>query len=184
MLRIGMMLMASGIPIVVSLVEPASTKSTQILQQLWHSELQSSVLARRARATFDCEWSRYVVRSYARLDGATAHEHLVVQISRQEPAVFQTIRAISMQNLSTQQREIALAIALGRSNLEISKLLSISVNTVAYHLKQLYLKLGVHDRVAVIERLNEVRSGQTASTAIALGPNNPPAPVENDVEFA
>jgi len=55
--------------------------------------------------------------------------------------------------LSPQQREIALLIAQGKSNQEIAEGLGVSGNTVAYHIKQLFLKLDVHDRAGAVERI-------------------------------
>jgi FixJ family two-component response regulator len=42
---------------------------------------------------------------------------------------------------------------LGKSNQEIAEGLGVSGNTVAYHIKQLFLKLNVHDRAGAVERI-------------------------------
>ena len=44
----------------------------------------------------------------------------------------------------------------GLTNQKISSELEISVNTVKYHLKNLYKKFGVSNRVEVINRYNEL----------------------------
>lgn len=46
-------------------------------------------------------------------------------------------------------------VAKGLSNSEISKTLTISVNTVKFHLKNIYKKLQVHNRIAAINALNQ-----------------------------
>jgi DNA-binding CsgD family transcriptional regulator len=70
------------------------------------------------------------------------------------------VEAMGRLALSPQQREIALLIAQGRSNPEIAEGLGVSGNTVAYHVKQLFLKLDVHDRAGAVERI----AGATAGT--------------------
>jgi DNA-binding NarL/FixJ family response regulator len=49
--------------------------------------------------------------------------------------------------LSERQREVLEQIALGRSNDEIAQTLFISRNTVKFHLREIYSRLGVHNRV-------------------------------------
>jgi DNA-binding NarL/FixJ family response regulator len=49
-------------------------------------------------------------------------------------------------DLSPQQREVALMIALGLTNAAIAEKLDVSVNTAGYHVKQVFAKLDVHDR--------------------------------------
>lgn len=55
-------------------------------------------------------------------------------------AVFQT--------LTSKEREIALLLKEGYLNGDIANELSISVNTVKAHVKKIYLKLGVNNRIA------------------------------------
>lgn len=50
--------------------------------------------------------------------------------------------------LSIKEREILLRILEGRSNWTIAQLMSVSENTVKFHLKAIYNKLGVSSRVA------------------------------------
>jgi LuxR family maltose regulon positive regulatory protein len=47
-------------------------------------------------------------------------------------------------------------IAAGRSNPEIAELLYLSLNTVKWHAKNLYAKLGVSNRVEAITRAQEL----------------------------
>ena len=51
--------------------------------------------------------------------------------------------------LSAQQREVALMIALRQTNAEIAGKLGVSVNTAGYHVKRVFAKLDVHDRSEV-----------------------------------
>lgn len=56
-------------------------------------------------------------------------------------------------SLSPRQREIAELICDSKSNEEIASDLGITTNTVRMHVKLLYEKLGVHDRVGVAMKL-------------------------------
>lgn len=49
--------------------------------------------------------------------------------------------------LSERQREVLRLLAAGRSNDEIADCLYISRNTVKFHLREIYMRLGVHNRV-------------------------------------
>src|SRR6185437_10365620 len=113
--------------------------------------------------TLDTRWGRHVVRAYWLDDDHASPEALVgIRIQRQEPMILRFVEAMGRLPLSPQQREIALMIAQGRSNQEIADDLGVSGNTVAYHIKQLFLKLDVHDRAGAVERI-------AAGTALARG---------------
>jgi DNA-binding CsgD family transcriptional regulator len=108
--------------------------------------------------TFDTKWGRFLLRAYWLDDDYEAADALVgVRIQRQEPMIIRFVQAMVRLPLSPQQREIALMIAQGRSNKEIAEGLGVSGNTVAYHIKQLFLKLDVHDRAGALERITAPR---------------------------
>lgn len=110
--------------------------------------------------TLDTKWGRHILRAYWLDDDPFAPESLVgVRLQRQEPMILRFVEAMGRLPLSPQQREIALKIALGKSNQEIAEGLGVSGNTVAYHIKQLFLKLNVHDRAGAIERITSGESG-------------------------
>jgi LuxR family maltose regulon positive regulatory protein len=58
--------------------------------------------------------------------------------------------------LSDRELEILRLIAAGRSNPEIAELLYLSLNTVKWHVKNLYGKLQVHSRVEAVARGQEL----------------------------
>jgi DNA-binding CsgD family transcriptional regulator len=104
--------------------------------------------------TLDTKWGRHLMRAYWLDDDHVSPGALVgVRIQRQEPMILRFVEAMGRLPLSPQQREIALMIAQGRSNQEIAEGLGVSGNTVAYHIKQLFLKLDVHDRAGAVERI-------------------------------
>jgi DNA-binding CsgD family transcriptional regulator len=104
--------------------------------------------------TLDTKWGRHLLRAYWLDDDYQAADALIgVRIQRQEPMILRFVQAMGRLPLSPQQREIALMIAQGKSNQEIAEGLGVSGNTVAYHIKQLFLKLDVHDRAGAVERI-------------------------------
>ena len=67
--------------------------------------------------------------------------------------------------LSGRQREVLELLALGRSNDEIARRLFISRNTVKFHLREIYSRLGVRNRVEaarVARRMSSDASGLVA----------------------
>jgi DNA-binding CsgD family transcriptional regulator len=109
--------------------------------------------------TLENKWGRHVLRACWLDDDPGASDALIgVRVQRQEPMILKFVEAMARLPLSSQQREIALKIALGKSNQEIADGLGVSANTVSYHVKQLFHKLDVHDRAGAIERIS---SGNT-----------------------
>jgi LuxR family maltose regulon positive regulatory protein len=64
--------------------------------------------------------------------------------------------AALIEPLTEREREILRLIAAGRSNPEIAELLYLSLNTVKWHAKNLYGKLGVGNRVQAAARAEEL----------------------------
>jgi DNA-binding CsgD family transcriptional regulator len=113
--------------------------------------------------SLDTKWGRHVLRAYWLDDDHEAADALVgVRIQRQEPMILRFVEAMGHLPLSPQQREIALMIAQGQSNQEIAEGLGVTGNTVAYHIKQLFLKLDVHDRAGAVERITGGRRAGSA----------------------
>jgi DNA-binding NarL/FixJ family response regulator len=59
--------------------------------------------------------------------------------------------------LSERQREVLALLALGRSNDEIARRLFISRNTVKFHLREIYSRLGVRNRVEATRAARHAR---------------------------
>jgi DNA-binding NarL/FixJ family response regulator len=55
-----------------------------------------------------------------------------------------------LEKLSPKEQKVALLVCEGLNNIEISNSLNISVNTVKTHLKKIYEKLNVKDRLALV----------------------------------
>ncbi len=113
--------------------------------------------------TLDTRWGRHILRAYWLGDDHEAADAPIgIRIQRQEPMILRFVHAMASLPLSPQQREIALMIAQGRSNQEIAEALGVSGNTVAYHIKQLFMKLDVHDRAGALERIASGQAGLAA----------------------
>jgi len=107
----------------------------------------------------DTKWGRHVLRAYWLDEGQSPEALIGIRVQRQEPMILRFVQAMGRLPLSPQQREIALLIAQGKSNQEIAEGLGVSGNTVAYHIKQLFLKLDVHDRAGALQRIAAGTSG-------------------------
>jgi DNA-binding NarL/FixJ family response regulator len=63
------------------------------------------------------------------------------------------VDALSGLELTPQQREVAVGLAKGSSNRELADVIGVSINTVAYHVKQLFRRLDTHDRQQMIAKV-------------------------------
>jgi DNA-binding NarL/FixJ family response regulator len=61
-----------------------------------------------------------------------------------------TITSDPLEVLTARERELLAALANGWTNLQIAARIGISANTVKYHLKNLYDKLGVNNRAMAV----------------------------------
>ena len=59
-------------------------------------------------------------------------------------------------SLTKRELEILILIAAGLKNKEIAEQLVISLNTVLYHIKNIYSKLGVNKRTQAIAKAKEI----------------------------
>lgn len=99
----------------------------------------------------DTVWGRFVLRAYSIADSPQVVEAgIAVRIQRQEPALLKFVDALGDRGLTPMQREVAVGLAKGCSNREIATALRISINTVAYHVKELFQRLDAHDRRQMI----------------------------------
>jgi DNA-binding CsgD family transcriptional regulator len=102
----------------------------------------------------DNTWGRFVLRAYAISDGPfDGTARFAVRIHRQEPMLLRFVGALGELGLSPKQREIAAGLARGATNQELAEALGVSVNTIAYHIKQLFARLDTHDRQEMIGKV-------------------------------
>lgn len=106
------------------------------------------------RTVIDGPWGRFLVSAYALDDDATTpNARAAIHIRGQQPMILKLAEAMGRFDISPQQREIALLLAQGRSNQQISEALRLSVNTVAYHIKRLFARLEAHDRADAVAKM-------------------------------
>jgi DNA-binding CsgD family transcriptional regulator len=113
----------------------------------------------------DTAWGRFTVRAFRLEDErGRRREQLALLIRREETRALSLVRGTANTELSPQQREVALLLAQGKSNPEISELLGLTLNTANYHVKQVYLRLQVNNRESVQAQLLK-----RAHVAVAAG---------------
>jgi DNA-binding CsgD family transcriptional regulator len=171
-----LLLLATGCAVSPATLQSAPLAMRRMLQDLSGpaSVWQETSIRQVVRDTI---WGRFVLRAY-RLgeDGKTDELLFGIHMKRAQPARLRFVNAMGALPLSPQQREIALMIADGRSNRDIASRLSVSVNTVAYHIKQLFFKLQVHDRAGLLERI----AGCERLTTVRAPVTHPnPAPIQS-----
>ena len=102
---------------------------------------------------FQSAWGRFVCRAYW-LDGDGSEECLIgVTVQLQTPLPIPLLAGAKRMHLSTQQKQVVLLLARGQSHSEIARNLNVSINTVGYHVKQIYNKLNAHDHNEMVSRL-------------------------------
>jgi two-component system response regulator DevR len=79
--------------------------------------------------------------------------------------IRQSAQSSPLAQLSPRQREVLELIALGMDNDQIATRLYISRNTVKFHVRTIYRRLGVHNRVEAARVLVGVGNGSRAASA-------------------
>jgi DNA-binding CsgD family transcriptional regulator len=108
--------------------------------------------AKKSLHVVNSAWGQFAFRHHE-LSGVTGNTATALVLSRLAEASVRLTEGAARLDLSTQQREVALMIALGHTNAEMAEKLGVSVNTAGYHVKQVFAKLGVHDRADVARSL-------------------------------
>ena len=99
-------------------------------------------------------WGRFVLRAYAVGDGPLdADANIAIRIQRQETKILKFVDALNGLELSPRQRDVAVGLARGASNRDLAATMGVSINTVAYHVKQLFERLDSHDRQHMIAKV-------------------------------
>lgn len=107
------------------------------------------LLAARASSnashTIESSWGRFSFRLFEMQDAdGSAASALLVSRMAMEPVCL--AEGAALLELTPQQREVALMLTQGMSNQDIAERLGISINTANFHVKKLFLRLGVHER--------------------------------------
>lgn len=106
------------------------------------------------RQHFETQWGRFLVSVYALDDHLAGPDARVgIHVRRRLPLVLRLAESMGELGLSPQQREVAMLLAQGKTNQEISTALNITGNTASYHIKQLFARLDAHDRADAVAKL-------------------------------
>lgn len=106
-------------------------------------------------------WGRFAFRLHT-MRGANGDRAVALLLSRLAAEPLRLAQGAAALGLSPQQREVAVLMARGHSNAEIAQQLGVSSNTAAYHAKQVFARLQVHDRSAIARVLSEAVHGHDA----------------------
>jgi DNA-binding NarL/FixJ family response regulator len=137
----------SGVAALSSVTSPAlELLRTLAIKLLREPEVVPSI-AQKSR------WGTIVLRAYHLGESTAASTPIAIRISRQEPMILRFAHAMQSVGLSPQMQEIALNLARGKSNHEIAEAMSLSANTVSYHIKMLFQKLGTHSREETVKHI-------------------------------
>ncbi len=127
-------------------IAPGSARDEpRALTEFLRGVLHTTRAAPNVLHTVESPWGRFAFRQH-RLDQPSGGSARALIVSRLASDPVRLTEGASRLELSPQQREVALMIALGLTNAEIAAKLDVSVNTAGYHVKQLFQKLDVHDR--------------------------------------
>jgi hypothetical protein len=105
-------------------------------------------------------WGQFLLRAYYLGDSPEVEETLIaVQIRRREPLLLRLADGMRALALPPQLQQVALLLAQGLSNPEIAARLSVTENTVRWHVKQLFVRLNAHDRSEALGLLKKAALG-------------------------
>jgi DNA-binding CsgD family transcriptional regulator len=134
-------------------IPPALAAICRDLAATFHGQLASPPVLHHQNP-----WGRFVFRAYWMEGERDSSAGLIgVVIEHEEPLELKLLTRMRELPLSTMQKEVSLALATNLKNTEIAQKLNITLNTVSYHVKAVYDKLGVHGRGELVERLMESR---------------------------
>jgi DNA-binding CsgD family transcriptional regulator len=131
---------------------PSARDEPKALREFLNGVMQSTRSSPNVLHRIDSPWGQFAFRQH-KLDNARGEHAQALIVSRLASDPVRLTEGASRLDLSPQQREVALMIALGSTNAEIAEKLDVSINTAGYHVKQVFAKLDVHDRGEVAKVL-------------------------------
>jgi len=89
-------------------------------------------------------------QQYAELVGQSAAVEAIAAAARDARVAAGPASAPPRSLLSPREQEVLKWVAAGKSDHDIATILTVSVNTVAYHMRNIFLKLKVNNRVTAV----------------------------------
>ena len=107
-----------------------------------------------AAITIHSSYGCFLLRAYTLDIGLSDGRNLIsVQIERHVPLALQLIASNSFRGLSLREREVCRLMVSGLSHADVAAALGVKPSTAITHTRNLYAKLGVHDRDGLIRAL-------------------------------
>lgn len=100
----------------------------------------------------------YLLRAYADECGESPYLLRIMELTRKMALAFPHYlqkRQEEIEPLTESEREVLQLMAAGRSNAQIGEFMNITVNTVKFHSKNLFTKLGVNNRIQAMQTAKE-----------------------------
>jgi DNA-binding NarL/FixJ family response regulator len=111
-----------------------------------------------ARAVMQHGVQAVILKSSPMVDAVQVLKHVAHGRTSFPPTLLERLtERPDARGLSSRQMEVLEELAKGRSNEEIARRLFISTNTVKFHLRAIYERLGVHNRVEAAQLLAQQR---------------------------
>jgi DNA-binding CsgD family transcriptional regulator len=101
-------------------------------------------------------WGEFVLRAYwldAQAGNGEPSQFVGVTIERREPRRLALWRRVEALPLSGREKQVCLLLARGHDAAEAARAIGVGEHTVVSHRRSLYNKLGVDNRLALIDRL-------------------------------
>lgn len=101
----------------------------------------------------------YIVKPFNENDLLTSLEMAVyrhAQVNKSELPELTKINKVLVNAMTNKEYEVCNDIMKGMTNKQMAENHFVSVNTIKSHIKNIYSKLGVHNRTSVINRLKEI----------------------------
>jgi len=153
----SLMLLAAGVAISPGTMSLAFERSNELLRSMCTMSPRGDTP--RPRHVAVNAWGRFSLEVVGLPDGASSRApFFAIQLKQHKPASLHFLDAMGRTGLSSRQREIALMVTAGLGNRAIAEALELSVNTVAYHMKCVFQKLGVRTRRTLVTRLMHAES--------------------------
>jgi DNA-binding CsgD family transcriptional regulator len=125
--------------------------------------LTATRAAENAVHTIESTWGRFSFRRFE-LMAPNGDLASALVISRLAIEPVRLTEGAARLGLTAQQREVALMLTQGSSNADIAAQLGVSINTANYHVKKLFMRLGVHERQQIAQVLRAAAAGTSSAT--------------------
>jgi DNA-binding CsgD family transcriptional regulator len=101
------------------------------------------------------QWGEFILRAFwlGPTDGNEVTEFLAVTIERRVPRMLSAFRRIERLALTSREKELCLLLARDPARQDLADEMGVGASTVITHLRNIYAKLGVRSRAALIETL-------------------------------